>query len=58
MTGKQATVYCDMTGASTGCGGGGWTMVMRINGQQVRKYISITQDVPKKVLSIEISSCC
>ena len=26
-----------MTGASTGCGGGGWTLVMRIDGQKVRR---------------------
>ncbi len=25
-------VFCDMTGASTGCGGGGWTLVMRMDG--------------------------
>ena len=34
-TDKEAKVFCDMTGALTGCKGGGWTLVMRIDGQQV-----------------------
>ncbi|XP_028398661.1 uncharacterized protein LOC114522223 [Dendronephthya gigantea] len=33
-TNKEAQVFCDMTGALTGCGGGGWTLVMRIDGQK------------------------
>ena len=27
-----------MTGALTGCGGGGWTLAMKINGQKVFSY--------------------
>ncbi len=28
-----------MTGASTGCGGGGWTLVMRIDGHKVWRNV-------------------
>ena len=34
-TANEARVFCDMTGASTGCNGGGWTLVMRIDGHKV-----------------------
>ena len=36
-TSNEIKVFCDMTGTSTGCGGGGWTLVMRIDGQKVRR---------------------
>ena len=34
-TANEARVFCDMTGSLTGCGGGGWTLVMRIDGHKV-----------------------
>ena len=33
---KKLPVYCNMDGAGLGdCGGGGWTLVMKINGAKV-----------------------
>ena len=33
---KKIPVYCHMTSAGSGaCGGGGWTLVMKINGNKV-----------------------
>ena len=33
---KQIPVYCQMEAAELGaCGGGGWTLVMKIDGKQV-----------------------
>ena len=35
---EQRSVYCNMDGAGLGdCGGGGWTMVMKIDGNKVFK---------------------
>ena len=34
-TAEEIQVFCDMTGASTGCGGGGWTLVTRMDGHKV-----------------------
>ena len=41
-TANEARVFCDMTGASTGCNGGGWTLVMRIDGHKV--YITVVTE--------------
>ncbi|CAH3044354.1 unnamed protein product [Pocillopora meandrina] len=33
---RKLPVYCNMDGAGLGdCGGGGWTLVMKINGAEV-----------------------
>ena len=34
-------VYCHMTDDLEACGGGGWTLVMKINGNQVILNVSI-----------------
>ena len=36
---EYRSVYCNMDGAGIGkCGGGGWTMVMKIDGSKVLKH--------------------
>jgi len=36
VTGAKVQVYCHMT-EIPGCGKGGWTLVMKINGTKVKK---------------------
>ena len=35
--------YCQMSGLSQDCIGGGWTLVMKINGYKVKKNLTIVK---------------
>ena len=41
---RGMNVYCQMSSVS-GCSGGGWTMVMKIDGSQVRVILKTDYDV-------------
>ena len=37
-------VYCHMSNLSAKCGGGGWTLVMKLDGDEVKHVIYIKQE--------------
>ena len=37
-------VYCHMSNLSVKCGGGGWTLVMKLDGNKVKYVIYIKQE--------------
>ena len=46
MDSRNVPVYCHMTSSGLGaCGGGGWTLVMKINGNKVSHLHGIARAV-------------
>ena len=51
------TVYCHMS-ELPGCGAGGWTLAMKIDGTKVRNFVlAFFRDITTYVLCLQIGTC-